>query len=172
MISAILCSVFSAAGLVTDLVLKHGVEALPEETFPRSVPGTGGKVRIQKLHNPGFPMGTLGSRPELVRGFPLFVVSLLSGRYLLLAQKKGRLPEKLGLAAVIGGGLSNLFDRFFRGYVVDYIHVKAGPLDRIIFNLGDAMIGAGGFLLAGAEFLRMTAGLIRRRTKKTGGNLG
>ena len=124
-------------------------------------------------------MGTLAGRPEIVRGLPLAVVSVLTGRFLLLAREPGRLPEKLGLAAVIGGGLSNLFDRFFRGFVVDYIHVKAGPLDQIIFNLGDAMIASGGALMAGTGFLRMAAGAFRGKDpagtemgEKTGGNIG
>lgn len=179
MISAILSSGVSAAAAVLDLVLKNGVEALPDESFPRDVPGTGGKVQLRKLHNPGFPMGTLAGRPELVRGLPLAVVSVLTGRFLLLARERGKLPEKLGLAAVIGGGLSNLFDRFFRGFVVDYIHVKAGPLDRIIFNLGDAMIASGGALMAGTGFLRLAAGIFGKKGtavtemgEETGGNLG
>lgn len=169
--SAIVCSAVSAAGTVLDLALKNGVEALPDSAFPRTVPGTGEKVRLEKVHNPGFPMGTLKNRPELVRGFPLFVLSLLSGRYLLLSRKKGKLAEKLGLAAVIGGGASNIFDRCFRGYVVDYINVKAGPLRKIAFNLGDAMIGAGGLLIAGSELVRMAAGAARKK-KETGGDLG
>ena len=83
--SAYVCSAFSAAGTVLDLVLKNSIEALPDSAFPRTVPGTGEKVNLQKVHNPGFPMGTLSSRPELVRGFPLFVLALLSGRYYLLS---------------------------------------------------------------------------------------
>lgn len=179
MISAILSSAVSAAGAVLDLVMKHGVEALPDGSFPRDVPGTGGKVQLRKLHNPGFPMGTLAGRPELVRGLPLAVISLLTGRFLLLTREHGKVPEKFGIAAVIGGGLSNLFDRFFRGFVVDYIHVKAGPLDRIIFNLGDVMIAFGGALMAGTGFLRMAAGAFRKTGtagtemgEKTGGNIG
>lgn len=169
--SAYVCSAFSAAGTVLDLVLKNSIEALPDSAFPRTVPGTGEKVNLQKVHNSGFPMGTLSSRPELVRGFPLFVLTLLSGRYYLLSWKKGRLAEKIGLAAVIGGGFSNVFDRCFRGFVVDYINVKAGPLEKIVFNLGDAMIGTGGFLIAGSELLR-TAGQAFRKTEETGGDLG
>ncbi len=162
MISAILYSAISGIGLAADLVMKNGIEALPDKDFPRDVPGTKGKVRLEKLHNPGFPMGTLSSRPELVRGFPLFVVSLLSGRFLLLLRERGHVTEKLGLAAVIGGGLSNVFDRIFRGYVVDYLHVKAGPMDRIIFNLGDAMIAGGSALIGASEFLRTAAKVLPR----------
>ena len=179
MISAILSSAVSAAGAALDLVMKHGVESMPDSAFPRDIPGTGGKVQLRKLHNPGFPMGTLSGRPELVRGLPLAVVSVLTGRFLLLAQRPGKLAEKFGLAAVIGGGLSNLFDRIFRGFVVDYVHVKAGPLDRIIFNLGDVMIASGGALMAAAGFLRMAAGVFRGNAapgaempEETGGNLG
>ncbi len=40
---------------------------------------------------------------------------------------------------IIGGGLANLFDRLFRGGVVDFINLKFWP----IFNLADVAITIG-----------------------------
>ena len=83
-----------AAGAVLDLVLKNGVEALPDRSFPRDVPGTGGKVQLRKLHNPGFPMGALKEKPELVRCLPLAVTSAL----LLVSGTPENLRKKIPIA--------------------------------------------------------------------------
>jgi len=46
-----------------------------------------------------------------------------------------------GLFLIITGGLSNLFDRIFFGYVIDWIRVFFLPLS--IFNIADLMIFGG-----------------------------
>lgn len=46
-----------------------------------------------------------------------------------------------GFSLVIFGGLSNLFDRIYFGYVVDWIRVFFLPIS--IFNIADIMIGGG-----------------------------
>jgi len=61
------------------------------------------------------------------------------------------------MVLVLGGALSNLYDRFVRNYVVDYFTIEAGKLKKVIFNLGDifVFIGSALFLLAsGIEDLR------------------
>ena len=99
---------------VLDLALKSGVEAQPDTAYPRDVKGTGGLVQVRKLHNEGFPMGIMKEKPELVRCLPLAVASSLLLRLSCLLPKKGNHLEKAGLAFMIGGACSNLFDRFFR----------------------------------------------------------
>ncbi len=47
---------------------------------------------------------------------------------------------------MIGGGLSNLFDRLPDGRVTDYVVLSAGPLRTGVFNLADAAILAGAFV--------------------------
>ena len=50
---------------------------------------------------------------------------------------------KIPLGLIIGGSLGNIFDRIFRGYVVDFIDFKFWP----VFNLADTMINIGVFLI-------------------------
>ena len=69
---------------------------------------------------------------------------------LLLGQvfsEKGNYLTKTGLALIAGGGLSNLYDRMKRGYVVDYFTINYRKLRKVIFNLADICIFAGGFLV-------------------------
>jgi len=61
--------------------------------------------------------------------------------------KKGNKIKKLSLCLIIAGALSNIFDRFTRGYVVDYIRIKVKGLDKVIFNLGDIFILVGSLMM-------------------------
>ena len=65
----------------------------------------------------------------------------------LLEDKKSIDLEKLGWAIVLGGALSNNFDRLKRKFVVDYI-----PLGRYIYNLGDFFIYTGAIIAAAVNF--------------------
>ena len=47
------------------------------------------------------------------------------------------------VAMIIGGGLGNLIDRVFMGYVVDYLDFRVFP----VFNLADSAIVIGAFVL-------------------------
>lgn len=51
---------------------------------------------------------------------------------------------------LFGGGLSNLYDRYTKGHVVDYFHINIGPkwLRNIIFNVSDFFIFLGVILAA------------------------
>ena len=63
---------------------------------------------------------------------------------------------------MIGGAFSNLFDRFFRGYVVDYLYIDKEPVSKVIFNLGDVFIAAGTVLAGLSGLLRAAAGRKKR----------
>ncbi len=53
----------------------------------------------------------------------------------------GKTP-KFGMALIIAGGIGNLIDRIFRGYVIDYIDITQ-VFDYPIFNLSDICIVLG-----------------------------
>lgn len=68
--------------------------------------------------------------------------------YLLLSKRVTRLPVQLSLALIIAGGVGNLIDRVFRGYVVDYIDLNFKPFDGFaIFNFADCLVVVGTILL-------------------------
>jgi len=51
----------------------------------------------------------------------------------------------LGMALLVGGGVSNLLDRIIHGTVIDFMNVGIGPLRTGIFNVADMaiMLGVG-----------------------------
>ena len=46
---------------------------------------------------------------------------------------------------IIAGGLGNLIDRIFRGYVIDFIKVLF--IDFPVFNFADILVTCGSFML-------------------------
>ena len=76
-----------------------------------------------------------------------------------MGKDKGRGLQKLAMSMVIGGSLSNLYDRYIRGYVVDYFSLRFGPLKEVVFNLGDIFILLG----AGLQAVCISLGEGKRR---------
>lgn len=128
-----------------DQWLKYMVEAQDPEKFPRPLEKAKGKIWVYRNHNEGFPFGFLEKHQELVRLIPLILTSILAGGLIEMQREKGRFLEKTAASLVIGGSLSNLYDRYVRNYVVDYFSLRFGPLKEVVFNLGDIfiLIGSG-----------------------------
>lgn len=70
----------------------------------------------------------------------IIIILILFGLYYGARQEYGRL---VALFLIIFGASSNLFDRISYGYVIDYLDLKYFT----VFNLADAMITIGVFLL-------------------------
>ncbi|MFO0614493.1 MAG: signal peptidase II [Polyangiaceae bacterium] len=71
----------------------------------------------------------------------------------VFAWKRRRAASKLeltGYAVIFGGALGNVIDRVFRGYVIDFIHVRHWP----VFNVADIAVGVGVGLLVLSGLLR------------------
>ena len=52
---------------------------------------------------------------------------------------------KLSLSFIIGGGIGNLIDRVFKGYVVDFIDLRI--INYPVFNIADCFVVIGAVLL-------------------------
>ena len=148
-----------------DLGVKSVVEGQDDETFPRELPSAKGFIKLHKNHNSGFPFGFMKERPELVKGIPLMVISAMAGALAAMMQDKGKTGEKLGLSLVMGGALSNLYDRVVRGYVVDYFTIEWKSLKKVVFNLGDMFVflGSAVFVLAQAVGSLEDAGVKKKK---------
>ena len=136
-----------------DLALKKQVEAQDDKNFPRELKGSRGLIWLYKNHNPGFSFGFLkGSRAvELV---PLCLASGIAGAWTYLMGAKGKFMEKLALTLILAGGVSNVYDRMVRGYVVDYFSIQCGRLKKVVFNLGDMFIFLGAGIMLIIEIIK------------------
>jgi signal peptidase II len=81
-------------------------------------------------------------------GLYAFPVVLLLGLFWYLL-KSSTLTKThiIALSLVLGGGVSNIFDRLLYGKVVDFMIMGAGNLKTGVFNIADVSIMTGLFLL-------------------------
>lgn len=133
-----------ACAFSVDQTLKSSVELREDAGFPAAVLKKSDAVELRKMHNPGFVFGLGKDHPELSEAVPVAAVGVAAGAYAVKPKKS--LAGNIGAGLLLGGALSNIYDRKKRGYVVDYIHVKKGPLGKIVFNVGDAAIAIGAIL--------------------------
>ncbi len=79
-------------------------------------------------------------------------VALIGGVFGYIFWQKELLKEyALALGLILGGGVSNLLDRFMHGGVVDYVYWHCG-FDFAIFNFADVMIDLGVIIILWISF--------------------
>ena len=66
---------------------------------------------------------------------------LIAGAFFLLRGRELSALSRIGLMMMLGGGLSNLADRFLLGYVPDLIELLF--VRFAVFNVADACLVAG-----------------------------
>lgn len=127
-----------------DIVVKYAINSMDNKDLPRNIAN---KIEIDKFHNKGMPFGKMKENQRVVKYVPVFITSVLLGGLAFLLPQKGNKIKKISLSLIIAGSLSNIFDRFTRGYVVDYIRIKVKGFDKVIFNLGDIFIVLGSLMM-------------------------
>jgi signal peptidase II len=145
------------AAVVADQVTKHLVTsqlALGESTH------VVGPLSIHHVQNPGIAFGLFASATPVVT---LVTAGAVVWMLVFFGRSGARhpvLPAAFGL--LIGGSLSNLFDRVRLGHVTDFIDIHWWGLR--VFNLADAFIVVGVGILLIALFVADRPPPSRRRT--------
>ena len=108
-------------------------------------------IYIENLNNYGVFGGFLKNYSKKLKTILSFFLIAFSGIYLLFIAFNNRISRitKVSFALLLGGGWSNLFDRYRFGYVKDYFSIrfdKLKQLSRFVFNLADIFIFIGGAL--------------------------
>ncbi len=110
----------------------------------------GGKILIRRVENKGIAGGFFSSKAPYVKVVSTAVAGLAGLRFLTLLPMRRRVLKKISYAFLLGGAASNLYDRWMRGSVTDYISVvdrRVKGLSRVVFNLADVFIVLGGLPL-------------------------
>lgn len=130
-----------------DQWVKNRVEAREKENGSREI--LGGRILLRKSHNRGAALNLLEEKQKLVAGWSTALLAGLMGSFLATLGKKGQGLRKMGMALLVGGAASNVYDRLKRSYVVDYFSFQVAwkKLRNVVFNLGDLFILLGSFLV-------------------------
>ena len=143
---------------VVVFVLDQGTKFLIVKMIPPYTIGAsffGDFLRIIHVYNPGIAFSMGNSLPDTLRGLlfaiiPLIVLIIVLAIY--FRNDDFTFFQRWAVAGIIGGGLGNIYDRFFRPEgVVDFIDVKFYGLFGLerwpTFNVADAAVLICGFLL-------------------------
>ena len=130
-----------------DITVKSCIEGCMTREEERTA--CGGKVILRKVYNKGFSLNLLDDKPEAVKYASAYTTVILTIIQLVTLMRKKQGLKKAGLSLMTAGAWSNTFDRWVRGYVIDYLgfQTKWEKITRITYNLGDFFIAAGGLLL-------------------------
>ena len=108
-----------------------------------SLPLVDGIVQLNYAENTGAAFGSFSAHTDLLSIFT-FLMIIIDLLYLFIKKRKLDV-EYVCIALIIAGGLGNLIDRVFRGFVVDYIE----PLfiNFAIFNFADILVTCSSVVL-------------------------
>ena len=134
---------------IVDYITKriiHNNYALGETT-----PVIPGFFSITYVRNKGAAFGFMANAPDHFRTaflniVPLFALVMVAMFFRSVPPGKRLMP--IALSLVIGGALGNLLDRFYLGYVIDFLDFFVGTYHWPAFNVADSAICVGISLMA------------------------
>lgn len=130
----------------TKLIMVNSLKAMKETKAP-VIPGL---LEWSYLENPAAAFGLFGQVIWLVVALTLVVSAGII--VALFLYKNHTVFSYTASALLLAGGLGNLVDRIFRGYVVDFIHVM---FFDYVFNVADCCVTIGACCLVAHYILCM-----------------
>lgn len=103
----------------------------------QSIPVFKNIFHITVIFNTGAAFGILKDNTALLTYLGILFVALFI--FFIKKEEKKSILFLIACGLILGGALSNLYDRIFLGFVVDYIDLRVWP----VFNLSDSAISIG-----------------------------
>ena len=114
-----------------------------------------GVLHLTYVENRGAAFGMLADHRWVFILISIVAIAILLA-YLIIKKPEDKLLS-ISLALVAGGGIGNMIDRIFRGFVVDMIDVTL--IDFYVFNVADSAVCIG----CGLLILYMILDEVRKR---------
>ena len=106
-----------------------------------SIPVIDGVFHITRFHNTGAAFSSFEGQRVLLIALPCILIT--AGLIYMWRHKEASRMLLVPVAMIIGGGIGNLVDRAWLGYVVDMFDFRVFP----IFNVADSFVTVGCILL-------------------------
>ena len=137
----LLCVIIIVAGLLVDFISKRIIAT--EMALHQSIPLWRGVLHITYVQNRGAAFGMMaGSRWVFITVSSAAIIAFCV--YLILT-KTARPLWIYSLAMMASGGIGNMIDRIWLGYVVDFIDFTL--INFAVFNIADSLICIGAALM-------------------------
>lgn len=124
--------------MIIDIVIKNIIAN--NMSFGETVPIINNFFHITYVENRGIAFGIFQGKVDIITIITTIVVILII-IYFLKNINKFSFFEKIAYLFIISGALGNIFDRVFRGYVVDMLDFRG--IWSFIFNIADVYINLG-----------------------------
>ena len=132
-LALLLSAVLVLVDQLTKIAVQHWLKPIGD--FPL----IDGVLHLTYLENRGMAFGMMQGQKWLLIWVTAIVLLVLIPAVMMGKVKK---PATLfTVAVIIGGGVGNLIDRIYRGYVIDFIYVKI--INFAIFNFADICVTCG-----------------------------
>ena len=128
-------------GVVADQLSKMWAVEHLMSSSPVVVPGV---LSFTYVENTGMAFG-MGSGMTLFLAIASLVLALVLAFMLVRYREKMHALSKVALSLMIAGALGNVIDRFFLGYVVDFIRFDF--VEFAVFNVADICVTMGTIFL-------------------------
>lgn len=127
--------------VAVDQIIKYFVELnLRPVSVMSLIPGV---IQLHYHRNDGAMMGFLDGKITTVT--VLAVICMIGIIILMFTDIIKTKLDYICIVMIASGGIGNIIDRIYRGYVVDYIEYLF--IDFYIFNFADCLITVGAFLM-------------------------
>ena len=155
-------SVLAIAILVAfDQIIKYLVDLYLRPVG--SVPVINRILQFSYYENDGAMMGMMSGKTVTMT--VLAVICLLVISFVIFSGKIKFGIDYCCVVLMMSGGLGNIIDRIFRGYVIDYIEVLF--VDFYIFNFADCLVTCAAFLLIGNQIYELAKESKSKKEKTT-----
>ena len=150
---------------IAIMILTIAADQLTKYLVLEHVAGGSGIAVIENVfhftyvENRGAAFGMLSSHRWVFMVLSVVAICVLIA-YLAISKPKS-IVMRTAVALIAGGGIGNMIDRSFRGFVVDFIDVKA--VWQYVFNVADAAVCVG----CGLLILWMILSEIREKKSKS-----
>lgn len=128
---------FMIGAVVLDQLSKHLVltHLVPVGSYPLWE----GVLHFTYVENTGAAFGMLKDHRWVF--LIISTLAILAIVAYILYIKPQSWVERVALASIAGGGIGNMIDRVYRGFVVDFIDVTC--IDFYVFNIADSFVCVG-----------------------------
>ncbi len=133
--------IIAAGGIVLDQITKIIVSS--NMNLNDTLPIIKDVLHITYIKNEGAAFGMLSNHRWIFMSVSTIAIVALCV-YLFRFSKDTKLI-KIGMALIISGGVGNMIDRTFLGYVVDMIDFRL--INFYVFNVADACVSVGAAIL-------------------------
>lgn len=140
----LLLPVFAIIVVILDRISKYLVVEHLKDI--KSIPVIENVLNFTYVENRGMAFGAL----QNARWVFMIVTSLIIVAIVVLFIKHGGKSKlfDVSLGLILGGGIGNMIDRVFLGYVIDFIDFCAFDFWTWVFNVADSAVTVGSIIFA------------------------